>query len=125
MSDKRIFEEEDGINEEYCVSIYDNSYDFYMLVLKTFLDESNRNLNDLREKFEADDAEGYRIVVHSLKSSAGSVGANDYAELASRSNEMIKDGNWEAAKEINHEVIDELVALRTLIEIRLEAWEEN
>ena len=124
MSDKRIFMDDDGINEDYCISIYDGSYDFYSLVLKTFLEESKRNLDTLRESFEADDAEAYRIVVHSLKSSAGSVGSESYSQLASRSNELIKAGRWDEAKKLNHEIIDELEALRLLIEIRLSAWEE-
>lgn len=114
-----IFNDEDGIDEKNCMLMYDGSIDFYKMVLETFLKEGTRVLPDLQKFYDADAVEDYRILVHGLKSSAASIGANDYSEVASISNEYIKAGSWDKAKAMHGEVYSGLEELIMLVEVRL------
>ena len=109
----------DGIDEETCLEMYDNNYDFYKLVLDTFCKEIVKTRDGMKETFDANDIENYRILVHGLKGSGGSAGATRLVELATKSNALIKEGNWENAKELHEPIISELTRLIGLVPARI------
>ena len=115
----RLFKEDDGIDEASCLPIYDNSYDFYKLVLQTFSGEIAKTTEGMKETYASGDIDNYRILVHGLKGSGGSAGATYLVELATKSNALIKEGNWEAAKEYHEPLLKELTRLMELIPKRL------
>lgn len=117
--DKRIFGAEDGIDEEGCLLIYDNDQNFYRLVLDTFQKEITKTVKDMAAAFSAGDIEGYRILVHGLKGSGGSVGAKALVEMATISNELIKEGKWDEAAVYHEPILNELERLIRMIPERL------
>ncbi len=118
----RLFEENDGMDEEGCLPVYDNSYDFYIMVLQTFAKEITKTAEGLEETFAAGDTENYRILVHGLKGSGGSAGAIHLVEMATESNALIKDGNWDEAKAYHEDIINELKRLIELIPQRISEY---
>ena len=118
MSD-RLFRESDGIDEDTCLSMYDNSYDFYKLVLESFMNDMEKAVNGMKEHFAAEDAENYRIFVHGLKGVGGSAGATHLVEMATQSNALIKEGKWEEAAKFHEPIINELERLREIIPERI------
>lgn len=114
-----IFYEEDNIDEEACLKIYDNSYDFYIAVLNTFVRGSRKDLKDLERYMMTCDKESYRVVVHGLKSSAASVGAKQLEETAVYSDQLCKRGNWNDVADIHEELVAQLIDTIELIEKRL------
>lgn len=48
MSEK-LFREGDGIDEKTCLQMYDNSYDFYIAVLNTFIKEIEKTITGMNE----------------------------------------------------------------------------
>ena len=114
-----LFGKEDGIDEESCLLIYDNSYDFYITVLKTFEKEIEKTVISMRTSFDAHEVEEYRILVHGLKGSGGSAGATHLVELATRSNALIKEGKWDEATQYHEPIIKELERLIELIPLRI------
>ncbi len=119
---KKLFNESDGIDEEGCLPIYDNSYDFYVMVLQTFSREIEKTLKGMEETYLAEDVENYRILVHGLKGSGGSAGAVHLVDLATRSNALIKEGKWEESKAFHMQIIGELKRLIELIPQRIEEF---
>ena len=117
----RLFNDSDGFDEDACLSMYDNSYDFYKLVLNTFLDDATRALKGIKETYDACDIENYRVLVHGLKGAGGSAGASKLVDLATRSNDLIKDGDWDGATKLHEPIIAELERLIRLIPERIEA----
>lgn len=117
----KMFNENDGMDEDSCLQLYDNSYEFYKLVLETFLKDVEKTLAGMKEHYASGDAENYRIFVHGLKGAGGSAGARDLVELATKSNALIKEGKWEEAKQYHEPIIAELERLLKIIPERIEA----
>lgn len=118
MSD-RIFEAGDGIDEEGCLSIYDNDRNFYKLVLETFHKEIIKTKQGMIDHYDAKDVENYRILVHGLKGSGGSAGAVHLVEMATASNALIKEGKWDEAEKYHEPLLAELNRLIRLIPERI------
>ena len=100
--------------------MYDDNLSFYRDILVTFLKEIIKTKEAMKVTFTATDKEDYRILVHGLKGSGGSVGARHLVELATESNELIKTGRWEEAVKYHEPLIAELERLIGLIPERLE-----
>ncbi len=115
----RLFTADDGIDEDSCLSIYENDIDFYRTVLETFVKEISKTVIGLKDTYDAGDIENYRILVHGLKGSGGSAGATKLVELATESNALIKEGKWELAREFHKPIITELERLIKLIPQRI------
>ena len=111
----RLFKEGDGIDESGCMDIYDNDQNFYKLILDTFHKEIIKTRKSMAETFAAKDKENYRILVHGLKGSGGSVGAKHLVEMATESNALMKEGNWDKAEEFHEPIMQELERLISLI----------
>ena len=99
MSDQRKTEflEKAGIHTitglQYCL----NSVEFYEELLEKFAADADRKQEDMDRSFEQKDWGNYRIMVHSLKSTARMIGAGALSDLARE----LED----AAKELNVEYI--------------------
>ena len=115
----RLFKEDDGIDEDSCLLMYDNSYDFYRLVLQTFLKEITKTVEGLKETYSAKDIENYRILVHGLKGSGASAGATHLVEMATESNALIKEGKWDESVRFHEPILAELERLIRLIPERI------
>ena len=114
-----IFMEEDNIDEEFCLSIYENSYDFYIVVLESFVKGGTNNLNELKQYFSEKNSEEYRIVVHGLKSSAASIGAVELSSVATDMDELYKSGDIEGMYSRHAELVKILTVTIDLIKVRL------
>jgi len=101
-----IFDENDHINEAGCLAVYDNNYDFYASVLEVFVSSSKRELEELERYRKDGDKEAYRTIVHGLKSSAASVGADELAAFATKWDDMWKTGNRAVISLYHEELIE-------------------
>ena len=118
----RLFKDNDGIDEDACLKMYDGSYDFYRTVLEALCKEIGQTFVKRQETFDAKDTENYRISVHGLKGSGASCGAGYLVSLATESNALLKEGKWEEAQKFHQPILDELQRLMTLIPERLEEY---
>lgn len=118
----RLFDENDGMDEDNCVAMYDNSYDFYKLVLQTFHSEIEKTEKGMVEYMAAKDVENYRIFVHGLKGAGGSAGARHLVEMATESNALIKEGKWDEAVKLHEPILAELARLKKIIPERIQAF---
>lgn len=118
----RLFKDNDGIDEDACLKMYDGSYDFYRTVLEALCKEIGQTFVKMQETFDAKDTENYRISVHGLKGSGASCGAGYLVSLATESNALLKEGKWEEAQKLHQPILDELQRLMTLIPERLEEY---
>jgi len=118
----RLFKDNDGIDEDVCLKMYDGSYDFYRTVLEALCKEIGQTFVKMQEYFDAKDTENYRISVHGLKGSGASCGAGYLVSLATESNALLKEGKWEEAQKFHQPILDELQRLMTLIPERLEEY---
>lgn len=121
LMSNRLFNENDGMDEDSCLAMYDNDYDFYKLVLDTFHQDIIRTRSGMVDTFAAKDVENYRIFVHGLKGAGGSAGAKRLVELATVSNDLIKAGNVEEAYKLHQPLLDELDNLIRIIPERIQA----
>jgi HPt (histidine-containing phosphotransfer) domain-containing protein len=78
--------------------------DFVGELVDTFLSEAPKMLTDLRRALDANDAEGFRRVAHSLKSNSNTFGASSLAAMA-RNLEL---GGFVAARDDNGEPMSAL-----------------
>ena len=115
----RLFDANDGMDEDLCLDMYENDRDFYVLVLETFYKEIIKTADEMKKTFAAKDVEDYRILVHGLKGSGGSVGASHLVEMATKSNSLIKEGKWEESAGLHEPILAELERLITLIPRRI------
>ena len=120
----RLFNETDGFDEDNCLSMYDSSYDFYKLVLESFLKDAVRTLQGMKDTYAAEDVENYRILVHGLKGAGGSAGATHLVELATESNALIREGKWEEARAYHEPLVAELTRVINVIPERIAAFAE-
>ncbi len=84
----------------YCC---DNT-ELYMSILHKFANSTR--LEEMQEQFEAEDFEGYRINVHSLKSTSLTVGLEGLSERARASEFALKTGNIEYAKFLHNQLME-------------------
>ena len=120
----RLFNDEDGMDEDNCLMMYNNDYSFYKLVLDTFRQDAERTLQGMKETFASKDIENYRVFVHGLKGAGGSAGALRLVEMATESNQLIKDGMCEKAFEYHEPLINELERLIKIIPERIASHKE-
>ncbi len=117
----RLFNDNDGMDEDNCLMMYNNDYSFYKLVLETFAQDAARTLDGMRKTFAEKDAENYRILVHGLKGAGGSAGAIRLVEMATQSNQLLKDGMADKAYEFHEPIVAELERLIDMIPERIKS----
>lgn len=74
-------------------------------MIQLFLQNSPERMAQLREGFEADDLRQVERAVHSLKSSAGNVGAVEVNRIAQRLEDLAHDGETEEARAVHADLV--------------------
>jgi len=120
-----IFLPEDNVNEKERIAAFDNSIDFYLLILKSFAKEAGKTIKQLPKYIEQEDSEHYRIAVHGLKSTAAAVGFQTLSDHARESEMCCKQSDWDGAKSKNQALLDEVDRALELIEQRIKEYEES
>lgn len=115
-----IFNIDDNIDEKSCLEMYDGSYDFYIAVLDSFVKHGEDEIKKLKDYMQNGAREEYRIIVHGLKSSAGSVGDVNLQNYAAMIDSACKKGDWERAEECHLKLVSDYEKLVELIKNRLE-----
>lgn len=78
-----------SVGMAYCA----NDEDFYLEMLETYC--SSSRLDDIKKFYAANDWSNYRILVHALKSTSLSIGADAFSEKAKALEFAVRDGNTE------------------------------
>lgn len=114
-----IFDDKDGIKEQECLLMYDNSYEFYADVLKAFYKESLGTVVKMQQTLSEKKYDDYRILVHGLKGLGGAIGDDKLLQLATSSNALLKSGNITEGISYHDELINELKRMQELIKDRV------
>jgi PAS domain S-box-containing protein len=85
---------------------------------RTFLDDSERLLAELRESVEAERVDEVRRHAHTLKSTAASFGATELSELSRRLEEQAHAGSIDAGRDLVTVITAEFARVRTALEER-------
>ena len=88
---------EDGLKQ--CL----NDADFYLDIVRTFVEDNA--IEDLKKFYYGNDWTGYRVKVHSLKSSSAYIGAEELREKAKRMEEAAKKQNVEYINLHHHQLL--------------------
>lgn len=78
--------------------------DLILQLVQIFLDHAPERVAQIRRGFEADGLEEAEMGAHSLRASAGNLGARRLEDLAGRIEERVSGGELDAAREL----VDEL-----------------
>ena len=70
--------------------------DIYEVVVATYVEDEK--VEELTKAFENSDWANYRIIVHAIKSSSYTIGANELGDEAKESEDCLKNGDIEGAK---------------------------
>ncbi len=99
----------------YCM----NSKSFYVEILNDFKDA--KSAEKIQAAFESADVKNYQILVHALKSTSMSIGAEDLSELAKKLELAAKENNFEEIEK-NH---GDLMALYQKVREEILKWLEK
>ena len=83
---------------------------FYIEILGEFRDNSGDRKTNLNSAFERNDVQSYRIYVHSLKSAARTIGAEELSALAERLEFAARDGSTDFIAAHHAELLERLDA---------------
>ena len=103
-----------GVNTDTGISHSANDKEVYRSVLSTFAGEEKEKARSLQNSYEKEDWDNYGITVHSLKSSAGMIGAAGLSSLAAGL-ESAAQNNDKAAIDKDHERVKELYEQLTAV----------
>ena len=112
--------EEAGVNTGIGLGRCQNDVKMYKNILGTFASEEKEKSQSLRKSFEAEDTKEYGIFIHSVKSTAATIGAMRLSELAAKLERAAKDGNTAAIREGHVQVMEMYAALAELIRSRMD-----
>ncbi len=87
----------------------------YLKVLEITYKYGERQLNELRQLWEGQDYDGYRIKVHSLKSTSLNIGAREISEEAKRQEEAATNGDFEYIENNRDKLIQEYMNIMNQI----------
>ena len=79
---------------EYCGDAED-----YVFALQTYASSVSEKADQIEKSLEEKDSENYILLVHSLKSLSGSIGAKDLRDRAAGLEQAAKSGDLEVLKE--------------------------
>lgn len=80
--------------------------EFYEELLERFAQDAQRKADEIDDSYEKEDFGNYRIMVHSLKSSAKMVGADTLSELARNAEEAAKNNDTAYTKAHHKELLE-------------------
>ncbi len=81
------------LNTKLGLSFYSGDKEFYLDIIKSFLEEDRSA--QIQEFYDKEDWDNYRILVHAVKSTAKSIGAEDLAEVALKQETAAKTNDLE------------------------------
>ena len=100
-SERKIFAERcPDINLDTGLTYFMDSKSFYVEILNDFKDSTSAE--KIQSAFETSDVKNYQILVHALKSTSLSIGAEVLSEKAKKLEQAAKENNWEEIQ-ANHE----------------------
>lgn len=79
------------LNTRLGLSYYSGDKDFYLEIIQSFLESDCRNT--LEEFFQSSDWTNYQILIHSLKSTSKSIGAEQLSSMARELENALKENN--------------------------------
>jgi signal transduction histidine kinase/CheY-like chemotaxis protein len=91
--DRLKFLSENGFDTDAAISYCAGDEAFYYEVLRTFADEWKDKSDAIREDFEKKDIADYQILVHALKSTAKTIGADELSDAALAQENAAKEGD--------------------------------
>lgn len=95
--------------------------DLLLQVLTIFLDEAPKRIERLQSALAAGDAAGVQRAAHSLKGSAGNIGAHALFDASRHLDELGKAGDLAAAASALRHLLDEYARVETEIQRVLNA----
>ncbi|GAC1389891.1 MAG: hypothetical protein NVSMB31_06300 [Vulcanimicrobiaceae bacterium] len=81
------------------IEVYEDDHDGMLELFDLMLKNNRMLLEKLEQACAAHDLEGVRKAAHSMKGSAGNVGAVRLHELAASIEDTARDGSWEGLEE--------------------------
>lgn len=71
-----------GIDTDKGMRYCNGDEDFYRSMLREYMESSDEKKTGLKSALEKEDMEGYGVIAHSLKSTSGTIGAEEVAKIA-------------------------------------------
>ena len=102
---------EAGINTETGVMYCGGSKDFYVSILKKYIEESEEKIASSNRYLKNEDFDNYRIVVHAIKSTSKMIGVDDMFDEALKLETAVKESDYEYIKN-NHDTMIEHYKLK-------------
>ncbi|MCL2665354.1 MAG: response regulator [Defluviitaleaceae bacterium] len=109
-----------GVNSVLGLSIYDDDYEMYIDILKSFAEDVPAEIDKL-ENLSEQSLRGYAIDVHTLKGVTASIGAKELSERAKNLEALAKSGDIEAVR-LQH---DKFVADMKILTADVAGWLES
>lgn len=104
------------INREKGISYCAGSEDFYKNILRTYCKQGHTYETQLKQLYEDNNWDEYRVIVHALKSSSLTIGAENFSEVSKKQEFAVKDNNITYIKETFDEYLISFSALLETIE---------
>ncbi len=100
-----------GLNVDAGIGYACGEEDFYLELLSDYANACEEKCAELTSYFENNDLHNYEILVHSLKSSSKTIGADDVSEHAKALEFACKDGDGEFVKRYHEFFVEEYKSL--------------
>lgn len=101
-----------GVNVESALEYCGGMEDMYIDMVQDFCAMTAEKAEELGERLACDDADGYRIKVHSLKSNLRTLGFDEQADIAFELETLCKEGRWEDVRTQHRRIIEALNLIR-------------
>jgi len=93
--------------------VMDDGFDH---LVRTYIEDSDRRLQSLKDAIAGQDAEAIRQTAHSLKGSSGNLGASAMAELSLNMEQKGKSGDMDGLDDLWQQMNTEYRAVREYME---------
>ena len=116
--DDRSFVEllcEKGFNTEAALGYAMDDEDFYKELLETYIGEEGDKRADIRKNYEEKNWHEYQILVHALKSSSRTIGADELSEKALAQEMAAKNGDTDVIHAGYDEMMSDYEAVMEMI----------
>lgn len=104
-----------GLNVDSALVYSCGDEDFYLELLTDYAEQASDRCAELTSYLEAGNLKDYEILVHSVKSSSKTIGADDLSELAKLLESAARDSNADYVRQHHDALVSGLEELRTRI----------
>ena len=111
-----------GVDAEKGLDLYDDDFDIYLSVLRSYLSNTPSALDKLRN-VSAETLQDYAISVHGVKGTSTTIGAEETRKVAYKLEEMAKAGNLTGVLAGNEAFIKQVENLLAGIKSWLEKYD--